>query len=126
MKRFIGFGIWALALMLIVTHMIREPQSIGLSIIWIPVGALLIYNWNWGNQKGHMAHLAMLVAFLLFVIMGELANRLNLLEALIAVGVILVLVGFAVIPNVRGFYDDYFNGIKRDHFTGESTTFFKS
>lgn len=95
----------------------------GAITIW---SALLLYNWLFGNQKGHILHFILILFYFIFSVIFLIHNKFMVfgINVVLCVSVFVVFLSlFAFIFFKKSIYKDYQDGIKRDHFNKSSTRF---
>lgn len=117
----LGIAIWFVALAGFVGQLFQAPKSetnvvfLGIALfVYLP---MLIYNWLWGHQRGHIVHFIGIVVAAWMSIL--LYFRRSIPEILLGIGIgaALLLLFLALRKYRPGIMADFRNRIRRDHFS---------
>lgn len=120
-KKVFGLILWSLGCVGLLVY--YSFNGLKPSLFWFVVAAaLLLYNWLYSRQKGHVVHLALLAGFAASGGILAVSLVVNINEAILTVvAAVIVLPALpSFIKVVRGFNYDYLAGVSRDHFEDRS------
>ena len=118
MIKYVGGGLWVAGVLLMMIDSViggvHQSYLFGMAMLAI----ISLYNYFFGRQKGHPAHLLFLLvffligAFLTLHLLGIISTR----AIFIALAPIILLIIFVVLRYRKAFYEDFFADRRRDHF----------
>lgn len=118
MIKYVGGGLWGAGILLMMTdsHIVGVHPSYLFGMAMLAI--ISLYNYFFGRQKGHLAHLLFIFAFFLIGafltlhILGIISTR----AIFIVLAPIILLIIFVVLRYRKAFYEDFFANRRRDHF----------
>lgn len=85
--------------------------------------ATLIYNFDFGHQKGHYLHLLLICTTGIVVLVCCFLKGSTAMYASGATIIACIVIMLSKMDVIKLVYADYYAGVKRDHFTGANSIF---
>lgn len=122
MKKVTGVLLWIIGLALMVRYVtsINSPSRValaGISLFILLFSVITIFNWLWGHQKGHIAHLSVIVLYALLALILNIETYVPFIWFFIFISFFFFAFIYIVLKFRTKFVSDFNNGIIRNHFT---------
>ncbi len=117
----IGVAVWVTGLILMANYSVFiDTQDIRtrvvLTLFIIAFSPIAIYSWLWGRQKGHFAHLIIILLYAFLAIILNVEKYIGILYFTFFIFLYLCILIYVVLKYRKRFVDDFNNGISRNYF----------
>jgi hypothetical protein len=116
-RRVVASLIWGAGAALTIFGLFSHPGDLTGDAAMIGLGLITGYNLFLGNQRGHIAHILLACCFVVITGLHAIPWQLSAVEIAAVAAPTLVVAGICVVLFRRDFYEDYFGGKKRNHFS---------